>query len=301
MSKQSKEKLNAFGEHISESKREKGYYAESFKIFRKNKIAMVSAIILLIMIILAIFAPLVTVYDPDKQVLTERLLSPSAKHWFGTDEFGRDIFTRCIYGCRVSLSVGIISQLIASVIGYFMGVCAGYFGKRVDDVISFLIQVFSSIPFLLFAMALMYALGSGLMNLYLSLGFLSWANTARLIRGQVLTLKKQEYIEACIVDGGSSMRIIMKHLLPNCIPMLIITNTLGIPSAILTEASLSFLGLGVPSPTASWGSMIAGSQTFIRTNTYYSIFPGLFIIVSVMAFNMLGDGLRDALDPKLHR
>ena len=193
------------------------------------------------------------------------------------------------------------APMIASVIGYFMGVCAGYFGKKVDDVISFLIQVFSSFPALLFAMALMYALGSGLMNLYLTLGFLSWANTARLIRGTVLQLKEQEYIQACRIDGGSSLRIILKHLFPNCIPMLIVSCTLGIPSAILTEASLSYLGLGVPSPTASWGSMISGAQTFIRTNTYYSLFPGLCIILTVIAFNTLGDGLRDVLDPKLRK
>ena len=281
--------------------RKKNYYSESLKLFWKNKLAVLSLLILVILTVSAILAPVLTPYDPNKQVLADKLLFPSSEHLFGTDEFGRDILTRCLYGCRVSLSVGLISQLIASVIGYFMGVCAGYFGKKVDDVISFLIQVFSSFPALLFAMALMYALGSGLMNLYLTLGFLSWANTARLIRGTVLQLKEQEYIQACRIDGGSSLRIILKHLFPNCIPMLIVSCTLGIPSAILTEASLSYLGLGVPSPTASWGSMISGAQTFIRTNTYYSLFPGLCIILTVIAFNMLGDGLRDVLDPKLRK
>ena len=231
--------------------------------------------------------------------MSERLLSPSLKHWWGTDQYGRDIFTRCVYGCRVSLSVGIISQLIATIIGYFMGVTAGYVGGKTDDAISFVMQVFSSFPFLLFAMALMYALGPGITNLYISLGLLSWASTAKLIRGQVMQLKGQEYIQACKVDGGSTLRIILKHLFPNCIPMLIVSITLGIPSAILSEASLSYLGLGVPSPKPSWGSMIAESQDFIRSNTYYSLFPGLCIIVTVMAFNMMGDGLRDALDPKL--
>lgn len=281
--------------------RQKNYYAESMKLFFHNKIALISLAVLILLSLGAIFAPVLTPYDPNKQVLADKLLAPSAAHWFGTDELGRDILTRCLYGCRVSLSVGILSQLIASVIGYFMGVCAGFFGKKVDDVISFMIQVFSSFPALLFAMALLYALGSGLMNLYLTLGLLSWANTARLIRGTVLQLKEQEYIQACRIDGGSNMRIILKHLLPNCIPMLIVSCTLGIPSAILTEASLSYLGLGVPSPTASWGSMIASAQTFIRSDTYYSLFPGLFIIVTVMAFNMLGDGLRDVLDPKLRK
>ena len=275
------------------------FYSESFQHFCKNKVAVVSALILISLIIICFIAPLITSYDPEKQALSERLLSPSLKHWWGTDQYGRDIFTRCVYGCRVSLSVGIISQLIATIIGYFMGVTAGYVGGKTDDAISFVMQVFSSFPFLLFAMALMYALGPGITNLYISLGLLSWASTAKLIRGQVMQLKGQEYIQACKVDGGSTLRIILKHLFPNCIPMLIVSITLGIPSAILSEASLSYLGLGVPSPKPSWGSMIAESQDFIRSNTYYSLFPGLCIIVTVMAFNMMGDGLRDALDPKL--
>ena len=275
------------------------FYSESFQRFCKNKVAVISALILVSLIVICFIAPLITSYDPEKQVLSERLLSPSLKHWWGTDQYGRDIFTRCVYGCRVSLSVGIISQLIATIIGYFMGVTAGYVGGKTDDAISFVMQVFSSFPFLLFAMALMYALGPGITNLYISLGLLSWASTAKLIRGQVMQLKGQEYIQACKVDGGSTLRIILKHLLPNCIPMLIVSITLGIPSAILSEASLSYLGLGVPSPKPSWGSMIAESQDFIRSNTYYSLFPGLCIIVTVMAFNMMGDGLRDALDPKL--
>lgn len=275
------------------------FYSESFQRFCKNKVAVVSALILIGLIVVCFIAPLITSYDPEKQVLSERLLSPSLKHWWGTDQYGRDIFTRCVYGCRVSLSVGIISQLIATIIGYFMGVTAGYVGGKTDDTISFVMQVFSSFPFLLFAMALMYALGPGITNLYISLGLLSWASTAKLIRGQVMQLKGQEYIQACKVDGGSTLRIILRHLLPNCIPMLIVSITLGIPSAILSEASLSYLGLGVPSPKPSWGSMIAESQDFIRSNTYYSLFPGLCIIVTVMAFNMMGDGLRDALDPKL--
>ena len=275
------------------------FYSESFQRFCKNKVAVISALILISLIIICFIAPLITSYDPEKQALSERLLSPSLKHWWGTDQYGRDIFTRCVYGCRVSLSVGIISQLIATIIGYFMGVTAGYVGGKTDDAISFVMQVFSSFPFLLFAMALMYALGPGITNLYISLGLLSWASTAKLIRGQVMQLKGQEYIQACKVDGGSTLRIILKHLFPNCIPMLIVSITLGIPGAILSEASLSYLGLGVPSPKPSWGSMIAESQDFIRSNTYYSLFPGLCIIVTVMAFNMMGDGLRDALDPKL--
>ena len=275
------------------------YWSISWNIFKKNKVAMACLGIVIILCLVALFAPWIAPYDPDAQVLTERLMPPSAQHWFGTDDLGRDIFSRIVYGCRISLSVGVVSQIIATVIGYTMGVCAGYFGGKVDAVISFIIQVFSSFPFLLFAIAIMFVLGPGLVNLYLALGLLGWASTARLIRGDVMRLKKMEYIDACKISGGSSFKIIMKHLLPNCLSTFIVTVTLGIPSAIMSEASLSFLGLGVRPPMSSWGSMISFSQPYIRSATYYSIIPGLAIIITVLAFNMLGDGLRDALDPKL--
>ena len=275
------------------------YWSISWNIFKKNKVAMACLGIVIILCLVALFAPWIAPYDPDAQVLTERLMPPSAQHWFGTDDLGRDIFSRIVYGCRISLSVGVVSQIIATVIGYPMGVCAGYFGGKVDAVISFIIQVFSSFPFLLFAIAIMFVLGPGLVNLYLALGLLGWASTARLIRGDVMRLKKMEYIDACKISGGSSFKIIMKHLLPNCLSTLIVTVTLGIPSAIMSEASLSFLGLGVRPPMSSWGSMISFSQPYIRSATYYSVIPGLAIIITVLAFNMLGDGLRDALDPKL--
>lgn len=276
------------------------YWSLSWKLLRKNRMAMFCLIVVILLVLIAIFAPFLAPYDPDIQNLSIKLQTPNAEHLFGTDEFGRDILSRIIYGCRVSLSIGIISQIIASVIGYVMGVCAGYFGGKVDSVISFVIQVFSSFPFLLFAMAVMFILGPGLINLYIALGLLAWASTARLIRGDVMKLKKSEYIDACKISGGSNFRIIMKHLLPNCLSTMIVTVTLGIPSAIMSEASLSFLGLGVQPPMSSWGAMINAAQPYIRSHIYYSIIPGIAIIITVLAFNMLGDGLRDALDPKLH-
>ena len=275
------------------------YWSVSWNLFKKNKVAVFSLGVVIILVFIAIFAPILAPFDPNKQDLSIRLLKPSAAHWFGTDEFGRDILSRVIYGCRISLSVGIVSQIIASVIGYFMGVSAGYFGGKVDAVIIFIIQVFSSFPFLLFAITIMFVLGPGLINLYIALGLLAWASTARLVRGEVMRLKKSEYIAACIVSGGSSFRVIIKHLLPNCLPTMIVVITLGIPSAIMSEASLSFLGLGVQPPTASWGAMISAAQPYIRSHMYYSVICGLAIIITVFAFNMLGDGLRDALDPKL--
>lgn len=277
----------------------RSYYQVSFEILMKNKLAMFCLFVVIALVFIAIFAPLLSPYDPNANDLANKFMKPCFAHPFGTDEYGRDIMSRIFYGCRISLSVGICSQLIASLLGYFVGVCAGYFGGKIDALLSFLIQVFSSFPFLLFAIAVMFILGPGLINLYIALGLLGWTSTARLIRGDVLKLKNSEYIEACVVGGGSPMRVIIKHLLPNCIPTLIITATLGIPNAILSEASLSFLGLGVSPPTASWGAMISSAQAYIRGYTYYSLFPGVAIIITVLAFNLLGDGLRDALDPKL--
>lgn len=280
-------------------KRASSYWAVSWNIFKKNKLGVFCLVVVVLLVLVAIFAPLLAPYNPDAQELTNMLKPPSPEHLFGTDEYGRDILSRIIYGCRVSLSVGVVSQIIALVIGFFAGVCAGYFGGKIDAVISFVIQVFSSFPFLLFAIVIMYALGQGLVNLYVALGLLGWASTARLVRGDVMRLKGSEYIQSCILSGGKSWRIIMRHLLPNCVSTLIVTTTLGIPSAIMSEASLSFLGLGVQPPMSSWGQMINAAQPYIQSSTYYSVIPGIAIIITVMAFNLLGDALRDALDPKM--
>ena len=279
--------------------RASNYWAVSWQIFRKNKLGMACLAIVVLLAVIAILAPVLSPYDPDAQTLTDMLLRPGGAHPFGTDEFGRDILSRTIYGCRISLSVGVVSQVIAIMIGFFAGVCAGYFGGKVDAVISFVIQVFSSFPFLLFEIVVMFVMGPGLGNLYVALGLLGWTSTARLIRGDVMRLKGSEYIQSCILSGGKPMRIILKHLLPNCVSTLIVTATLGIPDAILSEATLSFLGLGVQPPMASWGQMISASQPYIQSNTYYSVIPGIAIIVTVMAFNLLGDAMRDALDPKM--
>lgn len=283
----------------SGKRRASSYWAVSWNIFKKNKLGVFCLAVVILLVLVAIFAPLLAPYDPDAQELTNMLQPPSAEHLLGTDEYGRDILSRVIYGCRVSLSVGVVSQVIALVIGFLAGVSAGYFGGKVDAVISFVIQVFSSFPFLLFAIVMMFALGQGLQNLYITLGLLGWASTARLVRGDVMRLKGSEYIQSCILSGGKSWRIIMRHLLPNCVSTLIVTTTLGIPSAIMSEASLSFLGLGVQPPMSSWGQMINAAQPYMQSSTYYSVVPGIAIIVTVMAFNLLGDSLRDALDPKM--
>lgn len=279
--------------------RAQSYWQVSWNIFKRNKLGMICLGIVLALAIIAILAPILAPYSYKTQNLVIKSQNPTFAHLLGTDEYGRDILSRIIYGCQISLSVGIISQTIALFIGFVAGVAAGYYGRWVDAVVSFIIQVFSSFPFLLFAILIMFVMGPGLINLYIALGLLMWTTTARLIRGDVMRLKNSEYIQSCILSGGNSFRIIMKHLLPNCISTLIVVSTLGIPSAILSEATLSFLGLGVQPPEASWGQMIAASQPFLSSQPLYSIAPGIVIIITVMSFNLLGDALRDALDPKM--
>ncbi|MDO4288546.1 MAG: ABC transporter permease [Eubacterium sp.] len=277
----------------------KSYWQDSFRRLLKNKVAVFCGCLIILIAVVALAAPLLSPYDPNLQELAIKLQSPSSEHLLGTDEYGRDILSRIIYGTRVSLAAGIVSQLMAIVIGVTLGAVAGYYGGKVDIVISRIMEIFAAFPDLLLAMAIMFALGTGITSLYISLAIISWVQTARMVRGQVMQLKEKEFVEACIASGGSGFRVIVKHMIPNCISTIIVLVTLGIPGAILTEASLSFLGIGIQPPDPSWGSMISYAQPYIASNPLYSIFPGVAIIVTVIAFNMFGDGLRDALDPKL--
>lgn len=275
------------------------FYGDSFKRLKKNKMAMVSAVILILLILVAIFAPLLAPYDPTYQDYSAVLAEPCFAHPFGTDEFGRDILSRIIYGSRVSISIGIVAQLIACVVGVLLGSLAGYYGGIIDTVISRIMEIFQAFPDLIFAMAIMTFLGKGVLNLFIALGLLTWVRTARMIRGSVMQLKEKEYVEAARASGASTWWIIMKELIPNCLSTIIVLVTLGIPNAIMYEASLSFLGIGIQPPTPSWGNMISAAQTFISYRPLYSIMPGVAIMITVIAFNIFGDGLRDALDPKL--
>ena len=284
-----------------QERKPQGYWRTSLRMLGKNRLGVLCFAVIVALVLVALFAPLLAPYDPDVQQLSLRLQVPNTARVLGTDELGRDILSRLIYGCRISLSVGVVSQLVAIVLGFVLGASAGYFGGRVDATISFAIQVFSSFPFLLFSLVMMYALGPGLTNLYIALGLLMWTTPARLVRGEVMRLKSAEYVLNCIAAGGSGWRVIMKHLLPNCASTLVVAATLGIPNAILCEATLSFLGLGVQPPTASWGQMISTSRTYMQTSPWYALAPGIAIIVTDMAFNLFGDALRDALDPRLRR
>lgn len=293
-------KKNKFAKDAENSTMEySSYYKDSFKRLKKNKAAMFCFFVLILLFLVAIFAPFICPQDPNSQTLANALKGPSEGYLFGADEYGRDIFSRIIYGARISLTVGISSQIIATLIGVTLGAIAGYYGGIVDSVISRIMEIFAAFPDLIFAMGIMFVLGPGVANVFIALALLSWVSTARLIRGQVMQLKEKEYVEACISSGGKASRIIIKHLLPNCISTIIIMVTLGIPGAIMSEASLSFLGLGVQPPIASWGSMISAAQSYINFRPLYSVLPGVAIMITVITFNIFGDGLRDALDPKL--
>jgi len=283
--------------HIN--RRSKSYYKESFGRLKENKAAMLGLVIIAVFILLAVFAPLIAPYDPYQQTWEDILKNPSMKHPAGTDELGRDILSRLIYGTRISLSIGFMIEALAMTIGVTLGCIAGYYGGIWDSIIMRMTDIIFAFPSLIFAIAIMFALGPGLINVFFALAVISWAGTARLIRGQVLHIKKLEYIEACRAIGEKDFDIIIRHIIPNCLPTIIVIITLGIPDAIMSEASLSFLGLGAQPPMASWGSMIYNARTYIMQAPTYSIFPGICIMLIVLSFNILGDGLRDALDPRL--
>lgn len=275
------------------------FYGDSLRRLKKNKMAMFCACVLILLALMAIFAPLLAPYDPTYQDYSAVLGGPCKAHPFGTDEFGRDILSRIIYGSRVSISIGIVAQIIASIVGVTLGSLAGYYGGWIDSLISRVMEIFQAFPDLIFAMAIMTFMGKGVLNLFIALGLLTWVRTARMIRGSVMQLKEKEYVEAARACGASTYWVIMKELVPNCLSTIIVLVTLGIPNAIMYEASLSFLGIGIQPPTPSWGNMISAAQTFISYRPVYSIMPGVAIMITVIAFNIFGDGLRDALDPKL--
>ena len=262
-----------------------------------NKLALVSGIIIVLYILMTVFANWIAPYDPTKIDLLIRLQGPSAAHWFGTDDCGRDVLSRILYGGRISLKIGLIPTFISMVIGAVLGLAAGYFGRKVDFIIMRVADMVLAFPSLLLAMVIMFTLGSSLMNLFIALSIISWAGTARVIRSQTLSLKESEFIEAAKSIGVRKWIIIFRHILPNCLPSLIVLFTLNIPASILSEASLSFLGVGAQPPDSSWGLMISQGQQYAFQSPWLIIAPGVAILVVVLAFNFLGDGLRDAIDP----
>ena len=249
---------------------------------------------------MAVFAPAIAPYHPiDDADLLYSEEPPGKEFLFGTDTQGRDVLSRVIYGARISLSVGLISQLLNSIIGIVLGLTAGYFGKWWDDVVMGLTNIMLSIPGVIFALAIMAVLGPGLMNVFIALGLTNWSYTCRITRSQVLTIRDLNYVKAAETIGYGKVRIMFTQILPNILGPILVIATLGIAGAILMEASLSFLGLGTQPPTPSWGGMLANAREQLFTTPWISIFPGLAIFVTVLGLNLLGDGLRDLLDPHM--
>ena len=265
----------------------------------RNKSAMAGLIILLILILTAIFADFIAPYGYDDQVLEDQFIAPCLEHIFGTDNFGRDIFSRVVYGSRISLQVGLISMGVAVILGCIVGSIAGYYTGLVDNLIMRIIDVMLAIPSILLAISIAAALGPGLRNVMIAIAIGSVPQFARIVRASILTVKEQEYIEASRATGASDLRIIVSHILPNCIAPIIVQTTLGVGNAILNAAGLSFIGLGVQPPIPEWGAMLSAARQYIRDYWWMLTFPGLAIMLTVFALNVLGDGLRDALDPRL--
>lgn len=266
-------------------------------MIKKNKLAAFSAVVIIAIILIAVLAPVFSPYDPNEQVLSDRLMAPCAAHLFGTDELGRDVLSRVIYGARVSLVIGIVPTVISMAIGTVLGLMAGFLGKKVDFIIMRLADVMLAFPSLLLAMVVMYTLGASLLNIFIALSLVSWAGTARIVRSQTLALKEKEFVEAAKSIGVNKWTIMFRHIFPNCISSLIVLFTLNIPSSILSESSLSFLGIGAQPPSTSWGLMVVRGKKYLFSDPWLSIIPGIAILIIVLAFNFLGDGLRDTLDP----
>lgn len=265
--------------------------------------AWFGAIVILLMVIAAIGAPLIARHDPTDVDLINQLQRPSMQHWMGTDVQGRDVWARLVYGARISLSVGLVSQGIALTLGLLLGLVAGYYGKWIDELVMRLADVTLAFPTLLLLIALVAALQPSLTVVFLTIGLVGWAAMARLVRGQVLVVRELEYVQAMRALGARNARIILRHVLPAVVAPVLIAATLGVAAAIMAEASLSFLGLGVQPPTPSWGAMIADGRDLsqLRGAPWTSLFPGLAIGLTVLGFNLLGDALRDALDPRAVR
>ncbi|SFL96273.1 ABC transporter permease [Pelosinus propionicus] len=291
-------KKDAAANHIRPSMT---YWQDAWRRLKKNKLAMIGLYIILLILLIALAGPWLSTLSYSDQDLTATNQSPSAEHWFGTDNLGRDLFIRVLYGARISLSIGIVASILNLTIGVIYGGIAGFFGGRTDKVMMNVVDILYGIPVLLYVILLMVVLEPGLINIFIALGIAYWLRMARIVRGQILGLKEQDYVLAARTLGAGSWRILFRHLIPNSMGPIIITMTLAIPEAIFTEAFLSFIGLGVAAPMASWGVLASEGITSLRSYPFQLFFPAMAISITMLAFNFLGDGLRDALDPRVRR
>jgi len=274
---------------------------EVWRRLRRNKAALVGMTVVVLLVVVAILAPVLAPYDPNQTNMTQRLKGPSSAHPLGTDNFGRDMLSRVIYGSRISLYVGFVAVGIGAIFGGILGAICGYYGGRLDNFIMRCMDVLLAIPQIILAIAIVGALGTSLLNLMIAVGISQLPRYARVVRASALTVRGQEFVEAAKAVGASDARIIIENILPNCMAPIIVQSTLGVAQAILSAAALSFLGLGIQPPTAEWGSMLSSGRQFLRQAPYLTFFPGLAISIVVLALNIFGDGLRDSLDPKLRQ
>lgn len=288
-------------ERTVETQKKRSMALEIWRRLRKNKMAMLGLVILVMLALTAIFADVIADYDTKviAQDIKNRLQGPSMEHWCGTDEFGRDIFARLVHGSRVSLVVGLISVSISLLMGGALGAIAGYYGGKVDNVIMRIMDIFLAVPSILLAMTIVAALGTSLINVMLAIGVSGIPGYARIVRASVMSIKDQEFVEASRAIGAKTPTTIFREILPNCLAPIIVQATLSVAGAILSTASLSFIGLGVQPPSPEWGAMLSGGRNYLRDALHLTLFPGLAIVITILALNLLGDGLRDALDPRL--
>lgn len=296
------------------------YWQDAWRRLKKNKVAVASLYAIAIIVLLAIFGPFFSQYSYSDQIRGDEGLWPGLKHPMGTDTLGRDVLVRILFGARISLSIGIVASIINLTIGVLYGGVSGYFGGKLDTVMMRFVDILYGIPLMLYVILLSVVLkptlnewfklpvlsmlkdaGPALISMYIAIGLTYWISMARIVRGQILSLKEQEYVTAARTLGAGNFRILLRHLIPNCIGPIIVTTTLQIPTAIFTEAFLSFIGLGVDAPAASWGSLASDGLASIRSYSYLLMFPSLAISISILAFNLFGDGLRDALDPRMRK
>ena len=281
--------------------KKRSQFEEVWRRLKKKKMAMIGLAIVLMLVLLAVFADFLFDYNEVviKQNTAIRLQGPSAEHWFGTDEFGRDILARLVHGGRISLVVGVIAVGIALTIGGTLGAISGFFGGKVDMLISRAMDILLAVPSLLLSITIVSALGPSILNLMIAIAVSSVPGYARIVRSSVMTVRDNEFVEAAKAIGANNAQIIASHILPNCLAPIIVQVSLKVASAILSTSGLSFLGLGVKAPTPEWGSMLSGGRAYLRNAPHLTVFPGLCIMLTILSMNLLGDGLRDALDPKL--
>ena len=277
------------------------YWHDAWRRLKKNKVAMAGLCILIVFTIMSIVGPMMVPYKYNENNLTNTNIGPSAQHWFGTDGLGRDIWARVWMGARISLFIGIAAAVIEGIIGIIIGGISGYFGGTIDMLIMRFVDVLIAIPALIFIILIMLIMDAGLVAIIVSFALIGWLGIARLVRGQILQLKEQEFVLAARTLGASSARLIFKHLIPNTLGVIIVSLTFAVPAAIFTEAFLSFIGLGVKPPMTSWGQLAQTGQGVLQIYPYQMIIPAIFISLTMLSFQLLGDGLRDSLDPRLRK